>query len=309
MTQAIEPQAVLAPLSETALFLVLTVNAGAESDVRNLLSDLTGLTRSVGFRAPDAGLSGIAGVGSALWNRLDIGTPPAFLHPFNHIVGTQHNAPSTPGDLLFHIKAKQMDVCFELAKELMDRLANKVTVVDETHGFRYFELRDLLGFVDGTENPAGRSAREVALVGDEDPNFAGGSYVIVQKYLHNLTKWNSLPIEDQERIVGRTKLSNIELGDDLMPANSHVALNTIVDDSGEEHQILRYNMPFGALGTAEFGTYFIGYARDPAVTEQMLHNMFIGKPPGSYDRILDYSTAVTGGLFFVPSVDFLESLA
>ena len=174
------------------------------------------------------------------------------------------------------------------------------------HGFKYFEVRDLLGFVDGTENPTARAAEEAVTIGAEDPHFAGGSYVIVQKYLHDLMAWNALPVEMQERAVGRTKLSNVELPDDVKPNNSHVALNTIVGPDGSERQVLRDNMPFGSVGSGEFGTYFIGYSRTPSVTEKMLENMFLGDPPGNYDRILDFSRAVTGTLFFVPTADFLE---
>ena len=130
----------------------------------------------------------------------------------------------------------------------------------------------------------------------------------MQKYLHDLAAWNALTVEEQEKAIGRTKLSDIEMPDDVKPANSHVALNTIVDPDGTERQILRDNMPFGEVGRGEFGTYFIGYAATPSVTEQMLANMFIGDPPGNYDRILDFSTAVTGCLFFVPSADFLDDL-
>jgi putative iron-dependent peroxidase len=201
-----------------------------------------------------------------------------------------------------------MDLCFEFASQVMTRLAGAATVVDEVHGFRFFDERDLLGFVDGTENPVGRAAGEAALVGDTDPAFAGGSYVIVQKYLHDLQGWNALTVEDQEKAIGRSKLSDIEMPDDVKPSNSHVALNTIEDPDGTEHDILRANMPFGQVGHREFGTYYIAYAATPRVTEQMLDNMFIGKPPGNYDRILDFSTAVTGSLYFAPSADFLDDL-
>src|SRR5690349_9436156 len=190
----------------------------------------------------------------------------------------------------------------------MTRLARAATVVDEVHGFRYFDERDLLGFVDGTENPVGRAAGVAALVGDADPGFAGGSYVIVQKYVHDMDAWNALPVEEQEKVIGRTKLSDIEMPDDVKPANSHVALNTIEEPDGTERQILRANMPFGQLGRGEFGTYYIAYAATPSVTEQMLVNMFIGNPPGNTDRILDFSTAVTGCLFFVPPAGFLDDL-
>jgi putative iron-dependent peroxidase len=189
---------------------------------------------------------------------------------------------------------------------LTTRLIGAARVVDEVHGFRSFDERDLLGFVDGTENPEGGAADAAVLIGDEDMTFAGGSYVVVQKYLHDLDGWDALPVEEQELAIGRTKLSDLELPDDIKPANSHVALNTIVDDDGEERQIMRFNMPFGTLGSREFGTYFIGYARTPDVIEEMLRNMFIGRPPGTHDRVLDFSTAVTGNLFFVPSADFLD---
>ena len=309
MSSGGEPQAILTPLSEAAIFLVLTVNAGAEEGVRDLLADVSGLKRSVGFRIPEAGLSCVTGLGSGLWDRL-FGEPrPAALHPFPGFAGAKHVAPATAGDLLFHIRAQRLDLCFELAERLSDRLQGLAQVVDEVHGFRFFDERDLLGFVDGTENPEGAAARAAVVIGDEDPAFAGGSYVIVQKYVHDLESWNALPVEEQERVVGRTKLEDIELSDDVKPSNSHVALNTIVDEHGEEHQIMRFNMPFGRVGTREFGTYFIGYASDPALIEEMLTNMFVGKPPGNYDRILDFSTAVTGSLFFLPTADFLDDPA
>ena len=301
-----EPQAVLSPITEAAIFLAITVDAGGEDAVRDLLPDVSGLRRSVGFRIPEGELTCVTGIGAGLWDRL-LGAPrPAGLHPFRELVGPTHTAPATPGDLLFHIRAHRMDLCFELAQRLAGRLAGSARVVDEVHGFRSFDERDLLGFVDGTENPEGAAARAAVLIGDEDPAFAGGSYAVVQKYRHDLDAWDALPVEEQERAIGRTKLSDIELPDDEKPADSHVALNTIVDDDGEERQIVRLNMPFGRVGAAEFGTYFIGYARSPDVIEQMLTNMFIGRPPGTHDRILDFSTAVTGSLFFVPPVDLLD---
>ena len=116
-------------------------------------------------------------------------------------------------------------------------------------------------------------------MGEEDPAFAGGSYVIVQKYLHDLAGWNALPTEAQERIIGRTKLSDIELDDAVKPTSAHNALTTIVEN-GKEIKILRENMAFGRPGHGEFGTYFIGYARSPRTTEQMLENMFVGRPAG-----------------------------
>ncbi|MFD0745598.1 Dyp-type peroxidase [Phytohabitans flavus] len=300
------PQAVLNPLTRTALFLVVTIDPGGEDTVRDLLPDLSGLRRAVGFRSLHGELSCVTGIGSDAWDRLFGGPRPAELHPFRELAGPVHSAVATPGDLLFHLRANRPDLCFALAGEIMERLRDVVTTQDEVHGFKYFDVRDLLGFVDGTENPVGEDARDAVLIGAEDPEFAGGSYVIVQKYLHDLRAWNALPIEQQELAIGRHKLSDVELPDDAKPANSHVALTTITDPDGTKHEILRDNMPFGQVGRGEFGTYFIGYARTPAVTEQMLQRMFLGAPGAAHDRILDFSTPVTGSLFYVPTVDFLD---
>lgn len=301
-----ERQNVLSPITEAAIFLVLSADQGSEADIRDSLTEVGALIRSVGFRIPEGGLTCVAGIGARVWDGLYGQKRPAGLHPFRAIAGAKHSAPSTPGDLLFHIRAHRFDLCFELAQHLVDLLDGQAHVVDEVHGFRSFDERDLLGFVDGTENPPGRSAVSAVEVGEEDPSFEGGSYVLVQKYLHDLGAWDSLPVGEQERIIGRYKLSDVEMPDEVKPLDSHVALNTIVVD-GDQRQIVRYNMPFGRVGVGEYGTYFIGYASDPSVIEQMLENMFVGRPPGRYDRILDFSTAVSGNLFFVPTVDFLEN--
>ncbi|MDF0530247.1 Dyp-type peroxidase [Tsukamurella sp. 8F] len=305
MTTVVQPQPILNPLSNAAVFLVLTVDEGGEDAVNEAVGNLTGLVRSVGFRYPDKDLSLVASFGSAAWDRLFSGPRPAELHPFVELKGPQH-APSTPGDILLHIRAGAMDACFELAWRIVESLAGAVTVVDEVHGFRFFDNRDLLGFVDGTENPEGQAAGRAVWVGDEDSELAGGSYVIVQKYVHDMAAWRSLTTEQQELVIGRSKLEDIEMADEDKPADAHIKLNVINDENGEQLQILRANMPFGEIGDGEFGTYFIGYSRTPSVTEQMLRNMFLGDPPGTTDRILDFSTAVTGCLFFTPAVDFLD---
>ncbi len=303
------PQPVLAPLTSSAIFLVACIKPDVDSiaAVRNFIVDLPGIYRSVDFRHSAAGLSCVSAFGAVAWDKLFGSARPAELHPFREIRSGNRFAPATPADLLFHIRAKRMDMCFEMVTQIMDRISGAVNVVDETHGFRYFDERDLLGFVDGTENPRDEAAFNAALVGDEDPAFTGGSYVIIQKYLHDLAAWNALTVEQQERIIGRKKANNIELADDVKPTNAHNALTTI-EENGKEQKILRDNMPFGQPGRGEFGTYFIGYCRTPRITEQMLTNMFIGCPPGNYDRLLDFSRAVTGSLFFAPSATFLETV-
>ncbi|MGO9543289.1 MAG: Dyp-type peroxidase [Rhodomicrobium sp.] len=302
------PQEVVQPLTRAAIFLAVTVNPGAAARriVRAFCGDVPALLRAVGFRDIEGNLSCVMGFGSDVWDELFGSLRPAELHPFRELRAGPRHAVSTPGDLFFHIRAKRMDLCFELATQIMKRLGHAVTPVDEVHGFRYFDDRDLIGFVDGTENPTGQSAIDAAYVGLEDAAFAGGSYVVVQKYLHDLAGWDSLTTEAQEGIIGRKKLSDIELDDAVKPACAHNALATIVEN-GKEIKILRDNMPFGNAAQGEFGTYFIGYARSPRTIEQMLVNMFIGRPPGNYDRLLDFSRAVSGSLFFVPSATFLEN--
>ena len=309
LNESVLSQAVVAPLTRAAIFLVVCIRQDAESCalLRAFCADLSGLIRAVEFRDIEAGLSCVVGFGSDAWDKL-FGSPrPAELHPFREIRAGNRHAVSTPGDILFHIRAKRMDLCFEMATQIMDAIGNAVEVADEVHGFRYFDDRDVVGFVDGTENPRGDAVREAAILGSEDPTFAGGSYVIVQKYLHDMKAWNALPVEAQERIIGRRKLSDVELSDAEKPSSAHNAL-TVIEENGKQLQILRDNMPFGRPGHGEFGTYFIGYCRTPRVTETMLQNMFVGRPQGNYDRLLDFSHAVTGSLFFVPSATFLDNL-
>ena len=303
-------QPVSALITRAAIFLVVTLKPGSESRaaVRSFCAELSGILRAVEFRDLEAGLSCIMGFGSEAWDRLFGAPRPAELHPFREIRAGERHAVSTPGDLLFHIRSKRMDLCFEAATQIMARIGDVVAPEDEVHGFRYFDDRDLIGFVDGTENPRGQAAIDAVLVGEEDAAFAGGSYVLVQKYLHDMAGWDALSTEAQEGIIGRKKLSDIELDDSVKPASAHNALTTIVKD-GKEVKILRDNMPFGRPGHNEFGTYFIGYSRSPSTTELMLENMFLGRPPGNYDRLLDFSRAVTGNLFFVPSASFLDDVS
>jgi putative iron-dependent peroxidase len=302
-------QPIVAPLSRAAIFLVATLKTGddARATLRSFCGDLGGIFRAVEYRNIEAGLSCIMGIGSNAWDSL-FGQPrPAELHPFREVRAGARHAVSTPGDFLFHVRAKHMDLCFELATQIMARIGSAVVPVDEVHGFKNFDDRDLVGFVDGTENPRGEAVAEAALVGEEDAVFAGGSYVMVQKYLHDMNGWNALSTEAQEKIIGRKKLSDIELDESVKPTCSHSSLTTI-EENGKEMKILRDNMPFGNTAQSEFGTYFIGYCRTPRTLEQMLENMFVGRPPGNYDRLLDFSRAVTGNLFFAPSATFLEAL-
>ncbi|MFT4042528.1 MAG: Dyp-type peroxidase [Gordonia sp. (in: high G+C Gram-positive bacteria)] len=303
------PQTILTRKTKHALFLVMTINPGGEDTVRALLADLASRIDSVSSRAPEQALAGIVAIGSDAWDRLFDGPRPRSLRPFVEYAGAVHTAPATPADLLIHLKADAMDLCYELGRLLMGSLGDAVTVVDEVHGFRYFDLRDLIGFVDGTENPTGQAAVDAITVGADDPTFAGGSYVAIQRYVTDFGRWNSIPVAEQEAAIGRTKLDNVEMDDEAKPPNSHIALNSVTDSAGNAIDVVRDNMPYGNVSNVgEAGTFYIAYSSGPDVTEEMLRKMFIGDPPGNYDRLLDFTTAVTGAQFFAPTADFLNDM-
>lgn len=309
----IDTQSVDAPLTSAATFLVLTIkkdNPDNISTVRSAIGGIAGVVKNIAIRDLNAQFACTVGIGSEVWDELTGKPRPKELHPFKEIKGQMHTAPSTPADLLFHIRSERRDLNFEFERQLLERLGDSVSVVDETIGFRYFDTRDLLGFVDGTANPVGPAVSDSTLItAEDDPHAIDGSYVVIQKYVHDLKGWKNLGTEQQEAIVGRTKLENIEL-DDAPPGKqqAHKSLATIQDEQGNEYDILRDNMPFGSPASGEFGTYFIGYSRRLWVTEKMLERMFIGDPPGMHDRILDFSTATTGSTFFAPSAGVLASL-
>ncbi|KAI8628559.1 Dyp-type peroxidase [Xylariaceae sp. FL1651] len=305
-------------LTSSATFLILSATPTASSIqiIRRTLSSVPDIIKNVSIRHVNANLTCVVGIGSAIWDRLMKLPRPAELHPFPEVQGARHTAVSTPGDLMFHIRSERRDLCFELERQLMNRLGDAVRLEDQTVGFRYFDARDLLGFVDGTANPVGPEAiMDAVMVPQSDNNnngdaaASGGSYVVTQKYLHDIKAWKALSTEKQEAIIGRTKFDNVELEDaNKGQQQAHKTLATIEDASGTEYAILRDNMPFGSPSAGQFGTYFIAYTRQLWVVEKMMERMFIGDPLGLHDRILDFSTPVTGTTFFAPSSNILESL-
>jgi putative iron-dependent peroxidase len=298
------------PRTRHAIFLTYGVRSGPTDAerVRHGCGNLDALLRAVGTRAPDEALSCVVAFGADVWDRLFGSVRPRELHRFRELRSGPRLAPSTPGDVFLHLRADDMGLCYELGAQIAAQLGDSVAPIDEVHGFRYFDERDLTGFVDGTENPTGADSVAATIVADDDPAFAGGSYIMVQKYLHDLQGWHRLATEVQEGIIGRTKLDDIDLDDAIKPSFAHNVL-TSIEENGEEVEILRHNMPFGNAGGGEAGTYFIGYARSPRPMETMLENMVFGVPPGNYDRLLDFTHPVTGNLFFAPSLEFLAALA
>ena len=297
---------------EHAFFMIFGLAGGddAVGAVKDLCGKIDFVARSLRNRFPGSDASCVVGFGAEAWTRLFPDQPrPAELAVFEEIKGEKHTAPSTPGDLFLHIRAARLDVCQEAASLITAMLQGVVFPIDEVQGFRYFDGRAIIGFVDGTENPEDDERAAFATIGEEDEHFAGGSYAFVQKYLHDMTAWNALPVEEQEKAIGRRKFNDVELDDDERPESAHNVVTNISDKDGNELKIVRANMPFATPTRGEFGTYFIGYAGTFTTTRKMLENMFVGEPVGNTDRLLDFSTAVTGTLFFVPSRETLEELA
>jgi len=293
----------------SARFLVLELKSdpGADEHVRSALAGVPNLVKAVGHRDETAALSCVVAIGADAWARLQPGHGrPAQLHRFPELADGGRHAPSTPGDVLLHIRAEREDFCHELQRLVLASLGDAVTVADEVHGFAYMDSRDLIGFVDGTENPAGEERFAFTIVGEEDAAHAGGSYVTVQRYVTDFAAWQALAAEAQEAVIGRTKMDDVELDDERALPTAHKERAKIVRD-GAEQKILRQNRAYGSA--RESGTYFIAYARDLSVTEGMLQRMFVADADGAYDRLLDFSRPVTGTHFFAPAQDALEALA
>jgi putative iron-dependent peroxidase len=304
-----EPQNVTDYPNNNTIFTVWKFKENKEIKpvFERLCALVANLNHSFVIRIPGGRVTCVMGIGYDAWMKLSLPSPlPKELKNFEPIVGAKHTAVATPGDLHFHLRGTDMAVCFDMLTAITDVLSPVADCLEEIHGFRYWDGRSILGFVDGTENPIGADRQYYAVVGDEDPEYKGGSYCFVQKYLHDMHGWTGLSTEDQEKVIGRYKMSDIEMPDDVKPDNSHSALASLDDGNGNELKIVRDNMVFGNPSKGEIGTYFIAYASTFSTTHKMLERMFIGDPPGNYDRILDFSKAYTGSLFFAPSLEILD---
>jgi putative iron-dependent peroxidase len=306
------PQDVAGRPGEHAIFIILGLKdyEQAREPVKELCGAFPAWLRSSRNRFPGQGISGVVGFGSLAWSALFPERPkPAELTVFEEIRGQKHLAPATGGDLFFHLRANRLDAIVEIASFISSDLASVAFPIDETHGFRYLDSRAIIGFVDGTENPEEEVALAAAAIGDEEPEFTGGSYAMTQKYLHDMAAWAQLPVEEQEKVIGRHKYDDRELSDEEKPENAHNVVTNISSPEGKELKIVRANLAFANPSKGEYGTYFIGYAATFSTTKKMLENMFIGDPPGTSDLLLEYSRAISGALFFVPSRDLLADLA
>jgi len=294
--------------NNNTIFMVWNFKDNMEvRDVFNRLCKLIiNLNNSANVRFPVSRANCVMGIGYDAWLRLQLPVSlPKELVNFVPVIGEKHMAVYSKGHLHFHIRADNTSICYDMTAAIAEILDPVAISIEEIHGFRYWDSRSILGFVDGTENPQGQDREVFSMVGDDDPVYKGGSYLLVQKYIHDLTAWKSLTTEQQEKVIGRYKPNDVEMADDIKPSNSHIALANV----GDDFKIVRDNMPFGNMATNEMGTYFIAYASTFGTVQKMLNNMFIGSPVGNYDRILDFSTAKTGSLFFVPTFNMMDEFS
>ncbi|TPR39185.1 Dyp-type peroxidase [Apilactobacillus micheneri] len=302
-----DAQDVYKDAGKNVLFTTLKLNRDNQKEeqekVANLVSREQAILRSMNIRYPDDHLKVTFGFSNSAWEYLfPEAKKPAELENFEPIKGPKYTAPETDADIFIHIRADSEAIVYEVADLIRQYYRDFTEVTDETKGFRYFEGRSIIGFVDGTENPEVQKASSYAIIGDEDPDFINGSYAFAQKYIHDMDAWNGLKTEDQEKAIGRRKMNDLELEDNDKLENSHNVASQDNDD-GIEHKIVRMNVPFSNPSEGLTGTYFIGYARHWTVTKRMLENMF-----GQSDRLLDFSDPVTGNVFFIPSITTLNQI-
>jgi len=247
----------------------------------------------------------VVGFGATLWERLSA-TPPTDLADFSEIVGLHgHTAPTTQHDVWIWIHGTGRDVVLDSATAVSDALAPVVTLVDETECFVYHDGRDLTGFVDGTANPSPSEAPGVALIAEGSPG-EGGSHVIAQRWVHDLTSFAELDVAEQERVIGRTKLDSVALPRDVRPADAHIMRAELLDAAGNERPIYRRSVPFGNV--EERGLYFLGFSAERDRFDGMLAQMFGTSGDGLHDHLLDFSTPVAGSFYFAPSIDDLAAI-
>lgn len=293
---------------EHVQFTVLELNrqdqAKEQAAIQEFVDRYQAIVRSLRIRDNKGDLRASLGFSSAAWDYLFPDAPkPKELEPYETLATEKYSMPATKGDIFLHIRANDEAVVYELISQCRLFLKDITTVVDETKGFRYFEGRAIIGFIDGTEAPAVEDAADYALVGDEDPQFINGSYAFAQKWQHDMPVWEHMHTEDQEKAVGREKFSDFELEDEDKFKNAHNVASKLEID-GVEQKIVRMNVPYSNPAAGNTGTYFIGYARHWTVTKGMLQNMV-----DQSDFLLTFSTLLSGQAFFIPSRDLFAQIA
>ncbi len=287
------------------LYLLFNANDGREAFIRGVLSKLPALFDELGERFSEAMLTGMVCIGANYWDELYPNKRPALLKPFPAMSHGGYDMPGVPYDILVQVRSDRVDVNHLMGLQIAALFANSVDLVDQLKGFRYLDGRDLTGFVDGTKNPRGMKKHKVALVGDEDSDFSGGSYIHIQRYRHNLRRWDNLDVLEQEKVIGRTKIKNQEFAESKKPPTCHIKRADLVDDNGQPMEILRQSMPYGHLKLQ--GLFFMSCCKTPEYFEKILRSMIKGDEQGHCDALLNFTEAETGAAFFAPSRTFLQN--
>lgn len=297
---AIAQPAILPEAGPFALYVVMKV----VGDKRAVVEQCQGLHKSLAAlneQQPGADLRASVAFGKSFWLSLDKGGPAEF-EDFRTLGEGDITAPATGGDILLHVNSSRHDLNFYLLRKFLEPIAEAVEVLDETYGYKYLDSRDMTDFIDGTENPnTEESRRDVALI--KEGEFTGGSFVMVQRFVHNLPAWNKLNVQAQEKVIGRTKPDSIELED--VPANSHVG-RVDIKEEGKGLKIVRHSLPYGSV-TGDHGLLFIAYCHTQHNFNAMLESMY-GETDGKTDTMLRFTKAVSGAYFFAPSAEMLERL-
>lgn len=299
------PQSAILPeASQHALYMVIDVTNNSENVVKQCAA-LPTLIETIKKQANTDSLFASLAFGADFWDSIHRSSRPQRLKSFTALGEGDVKAPATGGDIFLHVHSDRKDMTYVLASEFIKPIKESIDVLDEVDGFHYLDDRDLTGFIDGTENPEGEERAEAALI-DDEPEFNGGSYVLAQRYIHNLPKWQTVADDEQEKVIGRTKPDSIELDEDVMPETSHVS-RVVIEEDGEELEIVRHSLPYGQA-SGDAGLFFCAYSKDNTILEKMLANMFGTSGDGLHDHLMNYTTAKSGAYFFSPSIEMLTGL-
>lgn len=302
--QYAQPGVISNPTSHAEYLTLILKNNITTDKVSDAISAIANVQKSISQKDDTCELTITTGFSANAWQILFPNNEfPKGLKPFEEMKNDDRHFPSTAGDIFFMVKSSRMDLNYQAAKYLLHFFENIATPIEDIQGFKYLDDRDLIDFVDGTENPQGDLRYNSILVADG--TYKGGSFLTIQKYIDKQAKWDALSTEEQEHAIGRTKMDDIEIADDKKKPYAHNVKGKLIID-GEEIKMLRQNRPFG--NAMEHGTMFVGFIANPDNMVATLKQMITADENGNYDKLLDFVIAKTGTNYFVPPQGFLDEI-
>lgn len=286
------------------LTLMLNVMTDDVIAVRRKLARVPTMLEELDERFSEALLTGYVAIGSDYWDILFPEQRPSHLSQFPDLRDADRHAPRHSVDLMLTLRSDRFDVNYHCARAVLEWLGHDVELVEQIPTFRFMDGRDLTGFVDAPENPRGMRRRHLSLItAEEDPIFVGGSYLFVQKFRHDLRRWEQLTQEMQEFVIGRKKLTSERISEAVVQMVTHAQKTQLQNADEQPLQMLRQNMPWGDM--REQGLLAMYFSAQPRDVVFWLKRRYIADEQGDYDPLLDYTEALSNAAFFVPSVDFL----